>query len=190
MVGGGIPGRTNVFRLMETLCPFVDDSTLVSKDSVMKLSEDTSLATLEPYMPKPLPQRRKPVRKMTIEDLFSPPVWSQYITLTLNEDIAPLSDLVIYCSLKKILNSDSPRFSVERNKIIRAKSEEESKRLLEARKLGIYEIKASDEAQYNTRIGTMLLDKLRVENDSNESICEALKEILEDQKQCQISKCL
>ena len=103
--------------------------------------------------------------------------------MTLNDDATPLSDLVLYRSLKKILGCDNPRFSVTKNKIIvKAKSEEESMKLLKTTKLGTHHVNASDEAQYNTRTGTMLLDRLRIENDSNESVCETLKEILEDQK--------
>ena len=115
MVGGGLPGRINIFRLMETLCTYVDDSRQSSKDLVLKSPKDTVVATLEPYVPKSLPQRRKIVSRRTMEDIFSPPVWSQYITLTLNEEVPPLSDLVLYRSLKKILGSDSPKFSEEKN---------------------------------------------------------------------------
>ena len=183
MVGGGLPGRISVPRLMETLFgPTVDDAQHPSKDLAMDTLKGSDILTLEPYVPKPPPRRRRTIKAVTMEELFSSPAWSQYITLTLNENATPFSDLVLYRSLKKILGRDNPRFSIEKNRIIvKATNEEESRRLLATTAIGTNQVIATDEPHYNTRTGTMLLERLRVENDTNESICEIIKEILEDQ---------
>ena len=141
------------------------------KDLAMNMYKGSDILTLQPYIPNPPPQRRRTIRRMAMEDLFSSPVWSQYITLRLDENATPISDLVLYRSLKNILGRDNPRFSVDKNRIIvKATTEEESVKLLETTIIGTRQVFATDESHYNTRTGTMLLDRLRVENDITESI--------------------
>ena len=60
----------------------------------------------------------------------------------------------------------------------------ESEILLNTTVIGDKPVTLSDKTHYNTRSGTMLLDRLRLDKDESDNfISEAIKEILMDQKQ-------
>ena len=93
------------------------------------------------------------------------------------------SDLLLHTQLRKLLNVDEPYFSVEKNKVtVRVATEAQSKLLLETNSLCMKNVEPKVEARYNTRIGTMLLDRLRVDNEPNEVLCECINDILTAQK--------
>ena len=130
-------------------------------------------------------KHKQKFKRLTMEDLFSPLQWSQYITFNVNEDEDMPSDISIYRALKSILNTEIINFSADSNKVIvKAENEAQSKLLLETKKLGNKVVTPSSNNQYNKRTGTMLLDRLRLGADeSDHFIADAIKEVLFDQLQ-------
>jgi len=125
-------------------------------------------------------------KRLTMDDIYSPPKWSQYVTFTAHDGEHLPSDITIYRNLKSLLGTENPAFSVDNNKlIVKAANEDQSKVLLRTKAIGSREVFATDRTQFNTRSGTMILDRLRLdEYESEEFICNAIKEILSGQKQC------
>ena len=92
-------------------------------------------------------------------------------------------DLLLHRQLRSLLNVDEPYFSTEKNKVtVRVTTEAQSKLLLGTNSLGMKNVEPKVEARYNTRVGTMLLDRLRVEDEPNEVLCECIQDILTTQK--------
>lgn len=143
----------------------------------------TTPSGLEPL--KKILQTKTKWKRRTMEDIFTPLKWSQYITYTVNEEENLPSDICIYRSLKALLKTEIINFSVDKSKIlVKAQTEAQSKLLLETTKLGNKNVVATDINQYNHKTGTMLLDRLRLGVDESDTfIAEAIKEILTDQKQ-------
>ena len=122
-------------------------------------------------------------KKSTMLDIFAPQKWSRYVTLEFKENERMPCDLLLHRQLRSLLNVDEPYFSTEKNKVtIRVTTEAQSKLLLETNSLCMKVVEPKVEARYNTRVGTMLLDRLRVEDESNEVLCDCIKDILTSQK--------
>ena len=183
-LGGGSPSTPN--KPQNPIDPSMD------MDIGKTAPRDSSILTLEPYNPKPRPSGNLPGGKQknptlswkraTLEELFSPSKWSQYITFIGNLENMP-SDFVIYRSLKSLLDTENVNFSVDKNKItVKAETEAQSKLLLQTSKIGNEEFMPTDKTHYNTRSATMLLDKLRLGKEETDGfIADAIKEILTDQ---------
>ena len=97
-------------------------------------------------------------KRTTLEDLLSPSSWSRYITFTMEES-NPSSDISIYRTLKNLLSTENPRFSVDKNRLtVKAMTKMDSEVLLNTKFMGDKAVTPSDKTHYNIRTGTMLLD--------------------------------
>lgn len=68
--------------------------------------------------PSELEPRKKIEKRLTMDDIFRPPIWSKDITFPTNEGQNIQDDLYIYRSLKQVLNTEKQSFSVDKNQII------------------------------------------------------------------------
>ena len=78
---------------METFAPFDDDLTLSLKDLPTDSSKNPGVATLQPFIPDPLPQRSKNSRVKarvnefeTLPGIFEPASFSKFLTLKFDND--------------------------------------------------------------------------------------------------------
>ena len=96
---------------METPGLFVADHTLPLKDSDMKSSKSSGMVTLEPFVPDPLPQRRR--RKNTrinykeneceiMPGIFEPVNYNKFLTLRFDDD-KRAQDLDMF-TIEKVIN--------------------------------------------------------------------------------------
>ena len=152
----------------------------------MSACQGSSVVTLDPYeggLEPPKKIRHKTTWKQpNLMDFFGPQKWSRYITLEFQANENPPCDLLLHQQLSSLLHTQEPHFSVENNKItVRVASEAQSELLLSTNKLCSKEVSPKVEEKFNTRVGTMLLDRLGIGDESNEVLCKCIKEILMSQ---------
>ena len=168
---GGFLDELFLFRLMMNLSsPSVDDQILLSKDSDHDSLKSSGVVTLEPYVPKPLPQRNN--RRLKRNDLcknkeseilpgvFEDYSYDRYLTIELPKDqdkdiFAVYKDIVQCCGRKPVIYPQgNGRLMIE------TASPDESARLLSITSLGGSEAKCTPDISLNQSKGLIYAPQL------------------------------
>ena len=160
----------------------LDDEFRLIQNNGKTACQGSSVVTLEPYeggLEPPKKIHHKTTSKQpSLMDFFGPQKWSRYVTLEFKENENPPCDLLLHKQLSSWLDTEEHHFSIENNKVtVRVASEEQSKLLLATNNLCSKEVSPKVEEKFNTRVGTMLLDRLRIGNESNAVFCECIEDI-------------
>ena len=168
MVGGGLPGRSGISRLMETFAFSVDDSGITEKTALDTHSSNnaSSIATLEPFQRNS--KRRTKYRPnptlIHFDSLFGLDNWSRYLVLKTSEKISSskLENLLLsLCPTKEM----SFRLMKPNEWLIEATTKNQSEIFQTLNNMEGIEVSVKKHDTLNSIQGTVILPKFDDENE-------------------------